>query len=160
MIRRKLMTLFITLLLCVPAFAETSDNNGPRIYVPDYQLEKIYQAPAGDVYAVRDSLKRMDGFVELWARVIPKDHSEKTLFIWNNEKIAVTANTSYSHLKLHFYCREDKAAIPAMYLFDDESRLIYSLVVLMDDPFPTKDKPVINQLKNLACSGKLDWVNN
>ncbi len=160
MIRRSIVALFITLILCVQAFAETSTDNGQYVYVPDYQLEKIYQTPAGDIFAVRDSLKRVDGFVELWARIIPKDLSEKTLTFWNREKVAITSNTSYSHLKLHFYCQESKASIPATYQFDDESQLIYSLVVMMDDPFSTKDKPVTSQLNKLACSGKLDWLNN
>lgn len=160
MISRKIMVLFFTMVLHATAFAETSTDNGPNVYVPDYQLEKIYQAPAGDIYAVRGSLKRIDGFVELWARVIPKDQSDKTLSFWNREKVAVTANTSYAHLKLHYYCKENKAAIPATYLFDDENQLIYSLVVMMDDPLSINGKPATTQLNKLACSGKLDWVNN
>jgi len=160
MICKKISSFLLSLFLCSPAFAETIIDNGPNIYVPDYRMEKILQTPAGELYAVRDSLKRIDGFVELWARVVPKDQSEKTQHFWNSEKIALTANTAYSHLKIHFYCRDNTAAIPAVYLFDDESQLIYSLVVLMDEPYPTKNKPVTHQLKGLACSGKLDRLND
>lgn len=160
MICKKITFLLMILFLCSPAFAETSIDNGPEIYVPDYRLEKILQKPAGDLFAVRGSLKRIDGFVELWARVVPKDQSEKTQQFWNSEKIALTANTAYSHFKIHFYCRDNTAAIPAVYLFDDESQVIYSLVVLMDEPYPTKDKPLTHQLKGLACSGALDRLND
>jgi hypothetical protein len=160
MICKKITFFLISLVLCAPAFAETSIDNGPDIYVPDYRLERILQTASGDLYAVRDSLKRIDGFVEFWARVVPKDQSEKTQQFWNSEKITLTANTAYSHFKIHFYCRDNTAAIPAVYLFDDESQPIYSLVVLMDDPYMTNDKPLTRQLKGLACSGKLDWLND
>lgn len=160
MICNKITLFLLSLVLCSPVFAETTIDNGPEIYVPDYRLERILQNPAGDLYAVRGSLKRIDGFVELWARVVPKDQSEKTQQFWNSEKIALTANTAYSHFKIHFYCRNNTAAIPAIYLFDDESELLYSLVVLMDEPYPTTNKPLTHQLKGLACGGTLDRLND
>lgn len=156
MICRKILTLCFTIFFCAPAFAETDSNHGPKIYVPDYQLEKIYQNPAGDIYALRRSLRRMENFVELWARIIPRDHEEKTLDLWKSEMIPVDSNTAYAQVKLHFYCNSSEAAIPATYLFDKWSQLIDSQVVMLEKPFSTKDKPIIKRIKDMACNGELN----
>lgn len=160
MIRKKFIALFLTLISCVPALAETDLNNGPNIYVPDYRLEKIYKVPAGDIYAVRGSLRRLDNFVELWTRVIPRNSQKKTLDVWEREKIALTSSTAYAQLNFHFYCNGSEAAIPATYLFDQESQLISSRVVMLDEPFSTDDKPIIKHIKKLACGGKLDRLSD
>lgn len=156
MIYKAFFALCFTFILCAPAFAETDKNNGPNIYVPDYRLEKISQDPSGDIYAVRGGFRRMGNFVELWARIIPRDHEEKTLDIWNSEKIAVDSNTAYAHVKLHFYCSSSEVAIPAVYMFDKWSQLIDSRVVMMDEPFSTTNKPIVKRIKELACNSKFD----
>lgn len=156
MICKSFLALCFTFALCAPVFADTDQNHGSNIYVPDYRLEKIYQVPAGDIYAVRGGFRRLDNFVELWARIIPRDHEQKTLDFWKNELIPVDNKTAYAHVKLHFYCRSSEVAIPALYLFDEWSQLINSRVVMMDEPLSTKGKPVLKQIKELACSGKID----
>lgn len=156
MILKNICALYLALIFCTPAFAETEKNHGSNIYVPDYRLEKIYQVPEGDIYTVRGGLKRMDDFVELWTRIIPRDNDPKTLDIWKSEKVAVNYKTAYAQVKLHFYCSASEAAIPAAYMFDEWSQLIDSKVDMMDEPFSIKDKPIINQIKKLACNGKID----
>ncbi len=160
MIRKKFIAMFLTLVSCTPALAETDLNNGPNIYVPDYRLEKIYQVPAGDIYAVRGSLRRLGNFVDLWTRVIPRNSQKKTLDVWDIEKIALTPNTAYAQLNIHFYCGGSETAIPATYLFDQESQLISSRVMLLDEPFSTDDKPILKHIKKLACSGKLNRLSD
>lgn len=160
MISKKILALFLTLISGTPVFADTEKYNGPNIYVPDYRLEKIYQFPECDIYAVRGSLKRMDNFVELWARIIPRNNEQKTLDLWNREKIAIDANIAYAHLNLHFYCASSEAAIPATYLFDRYDQLVNSLVVMMDERFSTADKPILKQIKKLACGGQLDRLSD
>lgn len=155
-----IIALLLAVALSVPAFADTEVNNGPNIYVPDYRLQKIYQTGSGDIYAVRGSLRRMGDFIELWARVVPKDRNQETLDAWNREKIALTADTAYAQIKLHLYCKSGMAAIPAAYMLDSYSQIISSSVVMMDDVFTVADKPVLGQLKKLSCSGRIDGLSD
>lgn len=157
---RSIIALLLMIALSAPAFADTAMNNGPNIYVPDYRLQKIHQDSAGEIHGVRGSLRRMGDFIELWARVVPRDNSQKTLDIWNREKIAVTADTAYAQIKLHLYCSSDMAAIPAAYMLDGYSQIISSSVVMMDDVFSTRDKPLLSHLKKLACSGSINRLSD
>lgn len=160
MISRIKLAFFLTLISCVSASAVTTRYDGPNVYVPDYRLEKIYQVSDSDIYAVRGSLKRMDNFVELWVRIIPRNNQQKTLDLWNREKIAIDAKTGFVHLNLHFYCASNKAAIPATYLFDQYDQLVDSIVMMMDEPFSIDDKPILKHIKKMACSGKLDRLSD
>ena len=157
---RSIIALLLTIALCAPALADTTANNGPNIYVPDYRMQKIYQDRIGEIYGVRGSLRRMGDFIELWARVIPKNSSQEVLDSWNREKIAITADTAYAQVKLHLYCSSNMAAIPAAYMLDNYSQIIASSVVMMDDAFALGDKPVLSQLEKLACSGKIDRLSD
>ena len=157
---RGIIALLLVAAMCVPAFADTIVNNGPNIYVPDYRMQKIHQDPAGDIYGVRGSLRRMGDFIEIWARVVPKDNSQKTLDSWNRENIAITPDTAYAQIKLHIYCGSGTAAIPAAYMLDSYSQIIASKVVMMDDVFSIRDKPVLSALKKLACSGSISRLSD
>lgn len=160
MISKIKLALFLTLISCASASAVTTKYDGPNVYVPDYRLEKIYQVPDFDVYAVRGSLKRMENFVELWARIIPRNNQQKTLDLLSREKVVIDAKTGYAHLKLHFYCSSNETAIPATYLFDQCDQLVDSIVMMMDEPFSTDDKPILKHIKKMACSGKLDRLSD
>jgi hypothetical protein len=146
----------LLLTLSTPALSETDKYIGSKIYVPDNRLEKIFEVPEGEVFIVRGNTRRMDNFVELWARVVLRNHDQETIDMWNNEKVAVNFDVDYAHFKMHFYCNNNQAAIPAAYLFNRWSELIDSKVVLIDEPFSTENKPVTKHIKNLACSGRLD----
>lgn len=155
-----IITVLLMIVLCAPAFADTAMNNGPNIYVPDYRMQKIYQDSTGEIYAVRGSLRRMGDFIEFWARVIPKDKSQKILDSWNREKIAINTDTAYAQIKLHLYCSSGMAAIPAAYMLDNYSQIISSNVVMMDDLFTISDKPVLSQLRKLACGGSINRLSD
>lgn len=155
MIIRSIFACCLLLSLNTPAFSETDKYISTKAYVPENRLEKLLEVPEGDVYVVRGNVRSMDNFVELWARITLRNNDQETLDMWNNENVIVNSMTGFAHLKLHFYCKTNEAAIPAVYIFNKWSEMIDSKVVMIDEPFTTKNKPVLHHLKELACNGKM-----
>lgn len=153
MIIRSIFVVCLLFTLNKPAFSETDKYISTKVYVPDNQLAKVFEVSEGEIYVVRGNIKRMENFVELWARIILRNHDQTTLDMWNNENLVVNSNVDYAHIKMHFYCNKSEASFPAVYLFNKWSELVDSKVVLIDETFSTKDKPVIRRIKELACSG-------